>query len=143
MKTYRLLLLLAAIALVGCASTPPPAGQEGQRAYTQQSAMPYQEAYRIIAKQMRACYRSIGPFGNGYDIQADMDTAAKTASVELYPVGLTGAEKPEDSQFSRTVSIKASGTGSLIETTGQTPKWVYMNHRAVTGWLAGDSVCRP
>jgi hypothetical protein len=72
------------------------------------TSLPYLDAYRVIAKQMRACYRVIGLFGNGYDIQADLDTAHKAGTVELYHVALGGAvSKPEDSMFSRTVTVTA------------------------------------
>lgn len=92
---------------------------------------------------MRACYRVIGVFGNGYDVQADADSALKTATVELYPVGLTGTQKPEDSMFSRVVQIRSTESGSVIETSGQTPRYVYATHVAISGWLAGATSCNP
>lgn len=135
------LFVLALVILSGCASLPP--GAEEQREFTQTTSLPYQDAYRIIAKQMRAWHRVIGLFGNGYDIQADLDSASRTGRVELYHVGLTGSSKPEDSMVSRTVTVSAAVNGSTITTVGTTPRFVYMNHRAIMAWLAGSDSCAP
>ncbi len=131
------------VLLTGCAGVQLPADLENQRTFVQESSIHYQDAYRIIAKQMRACYRVIGFFGNGYDVQADLDTENKTGIVEVYYVGLTGAQKPEASMFSRTVTITASPNGSVITTTGTTPKYVYMTHKTIPVWLAGIDSCAP
>lgn len=136
-------LLIALVALTGCAPVQLPPGTEEQREFTHTTSISYQDAYRIIAKQMRACYRVIGVFGNGYDVQADLDSVSRTGRVELYHVGLTGAAKPEDSIFSRTVTVSAAGSGAVVKTVGMTPKYVYMNHRAVTAWLSGSDTCAP
>ena len=129
--------------LTGCAGIQLPPGQENQRSFTQESTQSYQEAYRIIAKQMRACYRVIGMLGNGYDIQSDLDTANKRGTVELYHVGFTGAQKPEDSIFSRTVTISEAASGSAITTTGTTPNYVYLTHKTIPTWLGGVDSCAP
>lgn len=140
----RVSVLLFVVALSGCAGIQIPAGQENQRTFIQESDKPYQETYRTIAKQMRACYRVIGAFGNGYDIQADLDTANKRGTVELYYVGLTGAQKPEDSIFSRTVTVmELPKGGSQITTTGTTPKYVYLTHKTIPTWLNGVDSCAP
>jgi len=136
-------LIVFAAALTGCASIELPPGQEDSRQFVTETAMPYRDAYQLIAKQMRACYRIIGIFGNGYDIQADLDTAEKTGKVELYHVGLTGASKPEDSIFSRTVIVRGTDKGSTVTTRGNTPKYVYANHLAVRSWLSGSDSCGP
>ena len=136
-------LLSLICALSGCAGIQPPPGMENDRSFTQNSTKPYVEAYKIIAKQMRACYRAIGLLGNGYDVQADLDTANKTGTVELYYVGITGAQKPEDSVFSRTVTISASPDGSVITTSGTTPSYVYLTHKSIPGWLDGMDSCGP
>jgi len=133
--------LVIAASLSACANIELPQGQEDRREFVQETTLPYREAYQIIAKQMRACYRVIGLFGNGYDVQADLDTAERSGRVELYHVGLNGASKPEDSIFSRTVTIKARERGSVVITTGTTPKYVYINHLAVASWLAGSDSC--
>lgn len=135
--------LLNIALLVGCAGIQIPPGSENEQTFIQESSKPYQDAYRIIAKQMRACYRVIGLFGNGYDIQADLDTMAKTGTVELYYVGFTGAQKPEESIFSRTVTISASPNGSIIKTSGTTPKYVYITHKTIPVWLDGIDSCAP
>ncbi len=138
------LFVLAVVWLVSaCVSVQIPSGQESERTFTQETKVPYVNAYRIIAKQMRACYRVIGVLGNGYDIQADLDTANKRASVELYPVGLTGAQKSEESMFSRTVTVTESQSGAVIVTTGTTPKYVYLTHKAIQTWLNGVDSCTP
>ena len=142
--THRRAILLSLIwTFSGCVGVEIPAGSENERSFTQYSAKPYLEAYRIIAKQMRACYRAIGLFGNGYDVQADLDTANKTGTVELYYVGLKGAEKPEESTFGRTVTISDAPNGSVITTRGTTPKYVYLTHKTIPVWLDGMVSCVP
>jgi hypothetical protein len=137
------ILLSLICVLSGCAGIEPPPGSENERSFTQNSTKPCLEAYKIVAKQMRACYRAIGFFGNGYDVQADLDTANKTGTVELYYVGIAGAQKPEDSIFSRTVTISATPNGSTITTSGTTPKYVYLTHKSIPGWLDGVDSCGP
>lgn len=139
----RTLAIALAASLGGCATIELPPGQENKREFVQETTLQYKDAYQIIAKQMRACYRVIGVFGNGYDVQADLDTAERMGRIELYHVGLTGASKPEDSMFSRTVTVKARDNGSVVATTGTTPKYVYMNHLAAASWLAGSDSCGP
>jgi len=129
--------------LAACAQVPVPTEQASQKTFTRSSTLGYQDAYRVIAKQLRACYRAIGLFGNGYDIQADLDTHAKTGTVELYPVGLTGAQKAEASIFSRTVTIVQTESGSRITTTGTTPQYVYQTHMTIPAWLEGADTCSP
>lgn len=141
--TFRLLSLALTAALAGCATIDVPPGQENQREFVQETALPYRDAYQIVAKQMRACYRVIGLFGNGYEVQADLDSNERTGRVELYHVGLTGASKPEDSIFSRTVVIKGHDKGATVTTTGTTPRYVYINHLSVASWLAGSDMCGP
>lgn len=137
----RTIALGLAVILGGCATIELPPGQESQREFSQETTLPYKDAYQIIAKQMRACYRVIGLFGNGYDVQADLDTAERIGRVELYHVGLTGSSKPEDSMISRTVTVKGRDNGSTVVTTGTSPKFVYGNHLAVASWLAGSDSC--
>ena len=140
---HRTIALGLAVTLGGCATIELPPGQESKREFIQETTLPYKDAYQIIAKQMRACYRVLGPFGNGYDVQADLDTAERIGRVELYHVGHTGASKPEDSIFSRTVTVKGRDNGSTVVTTGSTPKYVYANHLAVASWLGGSYSCGP
>lgn len=127
-------------AMAGCA-TPMPPGREDQRTFVQESGLPYQDAYRVIAKQMRACYRTIGVFGNGYDVQADLDAGAKQGVVELYPVGLTGAQKVEDSKFGLRVKAEATPAGTRITSTGTTPSFVFQLDGAIRVWLSGMDSC--
>ena len=141
MKLFTAIILLTS--LYGCAHVELPAGKENQKEFVQTTNRPYRETYQVIAKQMRACYRVIGLFGNGYDIQADLDTANSSGRVELYHIGLTGASNPEDSMFSRTVTIKGEGNGSIVTTTGTTPKYVYGNHLSIASWLSGSDNCGP
>lgn len=145
MKTL-ITIFLSAI-LTACASIPiPPEVESGQmKEFTQISNVDYKDAYRIIAKQFRACYRVIGLFGNGYDVQADLDTEKKVGSIELYHVGLTGASKFEDSIFSSLVTITPTANKeSKIITTGTTPKYSYIRSQAIKGWLRGDGdTCAP
>ena len=139
----RVIFFISILLLSACTVIQIPAGQEDQRIFTQETDMSYQEAYRIIAKQMRACYRVIGFFGNGYDIQADLDTMNKKGTVELYYVGFTGAKKPEESIFSRTVIVSDAPKGAIITTTGTTQKYVYLTHKTIPTWLKGIDSCGP
>lgn len=133
--------VLFALGFSGCAVVSLPPGQENQREFVQETKLSLRDAYRIVSKQMKACYRGFGLLGNGYDIQADLDSGDGSARVELYYVGLSGATKPEDSVFSRTVTIRARDAGSVVTTTGTTPRYVYINHLAVASWLSGNESC--
>lgn len=137
----RLLLLLISLSLAACITLPP--GSEFSTTFTREIDKPYQEVYRTIAKQMRHCYRTTGLFGNGYDVQSDLETAANQGTIELYNVNFMGIQKPEDSFFSRTVIVKASSSGSTITTKGTTPKIVYKTHMTIPVWLEGDNSCAP
>ncbi len=137
------ILLVLSVSLTGCATVQLPPGSEESRTFVQEDPMAYQDAYRIVAKQFRACYRAIGLLGNGYDVQADLDTQANKGTVELYSVSLSGAEKPEDSIFSRSVTIEQNGSGSRITTQGTTPTYVYMTHITIQSWLKGAASCAP
>ena len=126
--------------LTGCVSVQIPPEQINQKTFTQESEKSYKDAYRIIAKQVRACYALMGPFG-GYQVQADLDTVTKSGTVELYKVGIKGAQKPEDSTVYRMVTINDAPNGSLISVTGTTPKVVYLTHRTIPNWLKGNESC--
>ena len=144
-KTYRARpAVLVMCVLSGCAGIQPPPEQRNERSFTQQSTKPYEEAYKIIGKQMRTCYRAIGLFGNGYEVQSDLDTTKETGTVELYYIGLDGApSKAEKSAYSRTVTISATPQGSVITTKGTTPRYVYLTHKSIPGWLEGKVSCDP
>lgn len=142
MKTFSAVLVVSSL-LFGCATIQPPPGSEESKTFSQDSDKPYKEAFLIISKQMKACYRVIGLFGNGYEIQDTLDTSEKYGTIDLYPVGLSGAENPSESMFGRTVRVEQDGSGSRITTSGTTPSYVYMNHIAITGWLKGASGCAP
>lgn len=120
-----------------------PPGQESSTEFVQKTSISYKEAYRLISKQMRACYRGIGPFGNGYDTNAELDTEIKKGVVELYHVGPSGVSKFDDSALSRTVEIEENGTGSVITTKGTTPSITYRNHLVIKAWLDGRESCSP
>ena len=85
---------------MGCAQIPIPLDDQLSKSYTPTTTQSYQDLYRVIAKRIRACYRVMGIFGNGYDVQADLHTVEQKGRVEGYYVGLTGAQKPEASRFS-------------------------------------------
>jgi len=142
MSRYSVVLLTIALAAGSCSTTVLPPGQESRTEFVQHSSLSARDAYILVAKQMRSCFRVIGLFGNGYDIQADAYGPNGGGRIELYHVGLSGASKPEDSMFSRTIVITPGESGSTIVTTGTTPKYVYMNHRAIAGWLNGNDSCR-
>ena len=122
-----------------------PAGQENERRFSQSSAIPYHDAYKIIDKQMRHCFRVITWLGNGLDVQAELDKFDKKGTIELYSIGLGGPSKPEESGVNVTVSIfEAAGNGSTIVTTGSTgtvPLWVYRVHKGIPAWLDGVPTC--
>jgi len=135
--------LASALGLVACVSVRAPPGQENQTVFVRESEVPYIEAYRQIAKGMRACYRALGPLGNGNDLQADLDASSKSGTIEIYQVGLTGPVLPEKSQWSRTVVVSQSGTGSKITTSGTSANNVYRTHLLIPKWLDGVDTCRP
>lgn len=137
----KMLAVMSALTLAACGTVTPPAGQESKKTFTQDSSVEYVAAYRLIAKQMRACYRNIGLFGNGYDVQADLDSGSKEGRVELYHVGLSGAGKPDDSIQGRTITIKPNGTGSIVTITGTVPERVYGTYLVIGKWLAGYEGC--
>jgi hypothetical protein len=139
----NLIALSFSLSLCACASIDMPPGTESKNVFTREVDVPYQDAYRTVAKQMRACYRVIGLLGNGYDVQADLDTTTQSGRVEVYYVGFTGAQKPEDSMFSRTVVVAKRGEGAEITTSGTTPKIVYLTHQTIPTWLAGIDSCAP
>jgi hypothetical protein len=143
----RIIALALVTSLVGCATFEMPPGQENQKEFVQMSTLPYKDAYQIIAKLTRTCDGKIGAFGNGYHVKADFDATERIARVELYhvelkeAVGLTGTSKPEDSMFSRTVTVKARDSGSEVTTAGTSPKFVYASHLRVASWLSGSESC--
>ena len=136
----RLASIAVLLSLSACAASLPP-GQENTRTFSQHTPIPYRDVYRLVAKQMRFCYRTRSALGNGYDIQADLDSETKTGRIELYSVSLSKVDMPSDSVFSRTVEIKGEPTGSTIIVTGTTPKYVYLTHRSISIWLGGDQRC--
>lgn len=144
---HRTIALALTTSLMGCATFQMPPGQENQKEFAQMTTLSYRDAYQIIAKQTRACDLKIGGFGNGYHVRADSDASEQIGRVELYRVGITeavgllGPSKPEDSMFSRTVTVKAHDSGAEVITTGTSPKFVYASHLRVTSWLAGSESC--
>jgi hypothetical protein len=143
----RIITITLTASLIGCATFEMPPGQENQKEFSQMTTLSYKEAYQIIAKQTRACDRKIAAFGNGFHVRDDLDTANQIGRVELYRVdlkevvGITGATKPEDSMFSRTVTVKARDSGAEVTTTGTNPKYVYASHLRAISWLAGSESC--
>jgi hypothetical protein len=138
---HRTIAFALASILAGCATIELPKGQESTREFIQETALPYKDAYQIIAKRMRACYSALTIFGTGYEVQADLDSAERIGRIEVYWVGPTGTLKPEDDPFNRTVTVKARDNGAVIVTTGTTPKHVYANHLAAASWVTGNDSC--
>jgi hypothetical protein len=131
-----LLATLLSLVLVAC-GTAPPHGQEDQHQFVQASSIGYRDAYLIIARQMRTCYAYRGPIFNiGFDVQADLDTAAQVGRIETYPT-----DGSADHPFRRVVVVRAEGTGSVIETSGPSPRHVYQTHLVITEWLEGKTAC--
>lgn len=135
---YALFIILSA-----CATIQIPEDLKGQDSFIQKTNIDYKTTYRIITKQMTACNRVIGFFGNGYDVYNEIDTSKNHAVVELFPISLGGASKPEESMFSRKVTIEKADSGSLITTSGTTPKYTYMTHSQITNWIEGNTTCSP
>ena len=137
----KLLIALAATCtLAACGVTMPP-GQEHSKEFTQTISTNYRDAYQLIARQMRACFRVIGPFGNGQDIQADLDTANNQGRIELYGVGLTGSARAEDIPHGRIVTIARTDSGAQITVRSNTPSYAYSTHLSIAKWLSGDETC--
>ena len=133
--------VVLATLMTGCASVPMPPGQENTKEFTQTTSLDYRQAYETIEQQGRACFRSIGVLGNGYDVRGELDTARRSGLVEFFSIGLKGPEKPQESSLGRTVTIQANGAGSRITTTGTTPRHAYDTHLIITDWLRGDRLC--
>ncbi|MCD7096948.1 hypothetical protein [Stenotrophomonas sp. MMGLT7] len=134
-------LILAAclvLALAGCISMPTQ--YRGATRAEQHTEIAYDDAYRIIAKQMTACYRVIGIWGNGYEIQADLDTTKRQGIVELYKIGLMGTAKDGDN-ITRKVTITATESGAYIIVDGHKDRYVFVNSSAITQWLGGSTAC--
>lgn len=136
-------LVTALVSITACSPVKPPAGMEEETTFRQEVDADYKQAFRVISKQMKSCYAVKGVLGNGYDIYSEIDSHVKEARVELYSVGLSGAESPEDSIFSRTVIIKGQTPKTLITTTGTTPDYVYLTHATIPTWLKGKTTCSP
>lgn len=133
----------ATVCLLGCSNIPIPPDSELSGTYTQVVAKPYQDVYRAVAKQMRACYRAITILGNGWDVQADLDALARTGRIEVYDVGLTGAKTAEASKSGRLVIVESLADGTRITTSAARPRDAYMTHLAIPGWLLGVDSCFP
>ena len=139
----KLAIAIFAVLIGGCSTIQLPPGEEQSTTFIQRSDVEYKTAYRIISKQMRACYVAIGLFGNGYDLTSDLDTDARIGLIEYFSIGLSGTAKFEDSMFSRKVYVTEEGTGSSVKVVGNHPTVAYMNHLAIKGWLSGNTLCKP
>lgn len=129
--------------LVNCTGVRLPPGMENQHSFTQYSDKHYVDIYRIISKQMRACYEVRGIFGNGFVVQSDLDSSRAMGIIELYPVGLSGAESASDSIFSKKIIVSKTKDGTKIITMGTTPSYVYSTHKTISNWIKGISTCSP
>jgi hypothetical protein len=138
------LLIAFVIGLAGCASSSLPPELEGKNSFEQTSPLPYQEAYRIISRQMRVCYQKVGAGGkNGYDIVSSIDAAGRRATINAFYYGLFSGPNPEESSLSRKVTLTPADSGSMIVTSGSHSKNVYETHLSIRSWLSGVETCNP
>ena len=137
----RVVVILVSGFLVGCGGITPTGSEKHLRSFTQESARPYQEAYRIIDRRMRGCYRIIGTFGNGYDVQGELDTLNQRGVIEVFRIGISGEENHKNAAFGRTVTVAAAPGGSVITTTGTVQRHVYRTHKSISAWLDGSISC--
>lgn len=111
------------------------------KTFSQASSKPYPDAHRIIASQMTACRRALGPLGVGYQIQASLNTDRHLGIVDLYPIDFTGTPQQDTSILGRSVTVLDAPIGSIVVTTGSTPRRAYRTHRAIADWLDGGDSC--
>ncbi len=141
MKPLSIALL---IGLAGCASSSLPPELADKKSFEQTSTLPYQEAYRIISRQMRVCYEKVGVGGkNGYDVVSNIDAAARRATINAFYYGMFSGSNPEDSSLSRKVTLTPAANGSTIVTSGSHSKNVYETHLSIRSWLSGVETCNP
>jgi hypothetical protein len=132
------------IGLSGCASSSLPPELEGSKSFEQTSTLPYQEAYRIISRQMRVCFEKVGAGGkNGYDVVSNIDASGRQATINAFFYGVFSGPNPENSSLSRKVTLTPDGTGSTIVTSGGVPKNAYETHLSIRSWLSGVQTCNP
>ena len=141
MKPLAMALL---IGLAGCASSSLPPELDGKKSFEQTSTLSYQEAYRIISRQMRVCFEKVGAGGkNGYDVVSSIDAAGKKATIDALYQSIFSGSNPENSSLSRKVTLTPDGTGSTIVTSGANSKNVYETHVSIRSWLSGIQTCNP
>ena len=138
----RLLALLSLTCLCACAGLPkPPPGPETERSFSTVSAVPYQDAYRSVARRSTACFAQSGLSSINYSIQADLDAAAKVGRVELFPVGLFSAENKDSDRKSYVTVVTAKGDGSEVTTTGPSRNGAFLVHSMNLQWVRGEASC--
>jgi hypothetical protein len=141
MKPLAMALL---IGLSGCASSSLPPELEGKKSFEQTSTLPYQEAYRIISRQMRVCFEKVGAGGkNGYDVVSNIDAGGRQATINAIFYSVFSGSNPENSSLSRKVTLTPDGTGSTIVTSGGQPRNAYETHLSIRSWLSGTQTCNP
>lgn len=139
------LLMALVMGLAGCASSPSlPPELEGKKSFEQTSTLPYQEAYRVISRQMRLCFEKVGAGGkNGYEVVSNIDASGRQATINAIYHSIFSGSNPESSSLSRKVTLTPDGTGSTIVTSGGQPKKAYETHLSIRSWLSGIQSCNP
>ena len=132
------------IGLAGCTTSSLPPELEGRQSFEQTSTLPYQEAYRIISRQMRVCFEKVGAGGkNGYEVVSNIDATGRKATIDALYYSVFSGSNPQDSSLSRKVTLTPDGTGSTIVTSGAQSKNVYDTHVSIRSWLSGVHTCNP
>jgi len=135
-------MLFPLLTIAACAGLPkPPPGPETDRSFTTASTVPYQDAYRSVARRSSACFAQSGLRSINHSVQADLDTAAKVGRVELFPSGPLDTESSDANRKSYVTTVSANGTGSQITTTGPTRNGAFTVHSMNAQWVAGDPSC--
>ncbi|WP_372382157.1 hypothetical protein ACCQ12_15370 [Xanthomonas sp. NCPPB 1068] len=124
--------------MAACASAPESAEKSDSQVL--ESDVDYKQAYRIISRQFTACKRVIGVFGNGYDVQSDLDTDAQEGRIDYYSQGLTGVHENAAAATQMVVKPSSNG-GSVIRVTGTSARHVYADSQSIKNWLNGDLKC--
>ena len=141
MKIQKVLLtIFCSIFLIGCASLPKEYSNKTEfKIETEQS---YIQAYSTISRQMTACYRAIGPLGNGFDVQSLLNTEKHVGTIEIYYVGIAGADKSYlESNAGRFVTVSQQGEKALVRVQATKPIGAYRTHNAIQRWLRGETTC--
>ncbi|MEZ6855007.1 hypothetical protein [Halodesulfovibrio aestuarii] len=132
----------AVMLLTSCAPIHVPKELANQKEFSIETSMDYIHAYKIISRQMKACFRGIGLAGNGYEVESILNTEGHVGTIEIYYIGLSGADSSyKDSSYGRLVTINKHSDQTHITIQGTSTDWAYYTRNAIERWLQGGTTC--